>query len=90
MYTNPLSFIHCLRILVYLVIYVSGQVSPEHLLLVWYPSQSLSLLKGAFEGRTVKREQIQSLFGAVLRVIIFSLHKASASLYHDKEHNHKI
>jgi len=28
-----------LRILVYLVIYASGQVSLEHLLLSWYPSQ---------------------------------------------------
>ena len=35
---EPLSA-HFLRILVYLVIYDSGKVSLEHLLLSWYPSQ---------------------------------------------------
>ena len=32
-----------LRILVYLVLYDSGQVSLEHLLLSWYPSVYLQL-----------------------------------------------
>ena len=36
----------CLRILVYLVIHDSGWVSLEHLLLSWYPSQSLDCRSG--------------------------------------------
>ena len=40
--SEPINLNPDLRILVYLVIYDSGQVSLEHLLLSWYPPQSLS------------------------------------------------
>ena len=39
------------RILVYLVIHGSGQVSLEHLLLSWYPTLSLSQVKVIFGSR---------------------------------------
>ena len=38
------SNLACLPVLVYLVIHDSGEVSLEHLLLSWYPSQNRRLI----------------------------------------------
>ena len=68
------------RILVYLVIYDSGQVSLEHVLLSWYPSQSVKLGTPMFGNVTALRAGLLGPLAETPLIAVGAWHYTSHAL----------